>query len=77
VRPLTAEELRQPIMQHRMLLFNQMISDKYGDSMTVNVVDDNKPKVETVHDDYDSDYDSYVPYEDDAELPRSIPLLNY
>jgi hypothetical protein len=55
-----------------MLLFNQMISDKYGDSMTI-VSDDNKPKVETVHDDSDSDPDSYVPYEDDAELPRSIP----
>jgi hypothetical protein len=26
-----------------------MISDKYGDSMTVNVVDDNTPKVETVN----------------------------
>jgi hypothetical protein len=78
VRPLTAEELRHPIMQHRMQLFNQMISDKYGDYMTVTVVDDNKPKVETVND--DSDSDSYVPYEDDVELPRSIPqseVLDY
>jgi hypothetical protein len=61
-----------------MQLFNQMIRDKYGDSMTVTVVDDNKPKVETANDDSDSDL--YVPYEDDVELPRSIPpseVLDY
>jgi hypothetical protein len=78
VRPLTAEELKQPFIQHRMMLFDTMIYEKYGDSMTV-TMDSNvdKPVVETVDDDDSIDY---VPYEDDEEYPRSIPqseVLDY
>jgi hypothetical protein len=76
-RPLTAEELRQPVMQRRMNLFTVMISTKYGDSMSV-VDRDDKPLVETV--DTDEESIDYVPYEDNEEFPRSIPeseVLDY
>jgi hypothetical protein len=48
-----------------------MVLTKYGDSMTVAVPDDTKLASDI---DYDStsNYD-YVPYEDDEEIPRSIP----
>jgi hypothetical protein len=54
-----------------------MISEKYGDYITV-VIGDNKAKVETVNN--DSNSMDYVPYEDDEEFSRSMPqsqVLDY
>jgi hypothetical protein len=48
-----------------------MVLAKYGDSMTVAVTDNTKLASDIDYD-YDSDYD-YVPYEDDEEIPRSLP----
>jgi hypothetical protein len=54
-----------------MKIFDNMVLAKYGDSMTVTAPDDTKLASDIDYDS-DSDYD-YVPYEDDEEIPRSIP----
>jgi hypothetical protein len=71
VRPLTDSELKQVVIQTRMKIFDNMVLAKYGDSMTVAVPDDAKLASDI---DYDSNSDcDYVPYEDDEEIPRTIP----
>jgi hypothetical protein len=65
--------LKQVVVQTRMKIFDNMVLAKYGDSMTVAVPDDNKLASDIAYDsNSNSDYD-YVPYEDDEEIPRSIP----
>jgi hypothetical protein len=54
-----------------MKIFDNMVLAKYGGSMMVAVPDDTKLASDIDYDS-DSDYD-YVPYEDDAEIRRSIP----
>ena len=68
VRPLTADELKQPVMKLRMEIFNNMVRKQYGDSITIAVMDEDIKPADNI--DYDSDY---VPYEDEEEIPRSIP----
>jgi hypothetical protein len=67
VRPLTEEENKQPFIKHRKQLFMEMIRDKFGDSMSI-ADTSNRPTI-------DSDEDSidYLPYEDEEEIPRTIP----
>jgi hypothetical protein len=54
-----------------MKIFDNMVLAKYGDSMTVAVTDDTELASDINHDS-NSDFD-FVPYEDDEEIPRSIP----
>jgi hypothetical protein len=73
LRPLTEEEIRQPIMQCRKKAFLQMVRTKFGDSMHAVAQDG------IVEDNDDASID-YVPYEDEVEIPRTIPeseVLDY
>jgi hypothetical protein len=74
LRPLTEEETRQPIMKRRKQSFLLMVKERYGDSM--HIVEQTK----TMTEEDDNDSIDYVPYEDDEEIPRTIPeseVLDY